>query len=816
MTDLSQLTDQQLDALEAQLAQQQTSRVANLEEMSDEELDQLDAALAGQRGAEPAWQSIMQSGFPLAETGVGIARGIKDVIDTGAYGLAAIGDLLPGEQGFADSVRAQNRAGMGEYEAARGEDAGFDWGRLGGQIIGSAPVAGAAVTQAARIPLLGRAMTATTPAPAAIEGALQVAPKLTMGARALQGGVEGAAATAAISGASDDSLLPGVDENGWHFGQLAVGAGFGAAAAPALSGLSKLAAPAYNAAKDYLGGLSQRASGALDDVSAIRKALETLGEVNLKPSDITVRLKQQANDGLQLDFSRLPEQTRRQLQASGLNELTPQQLQRLADFESLGIKSYTLGDVTRSFPDQQFEREIAKDAAAGGPIRDARLMQNEQLTGAAQRFGDGLGGQAENAYGAGKSVTGALEAKRGQLDEVINRAYTAAREQAGEDAVVDLAPVMNSMRQRKGEFMAGDALGIARGVTQQMRDFGILNADNSLRPVSINEAERVRQFLNSISSGQNARFVGPLKDAVDEAVMKTGRGGIFDDARFARQLKGMTFEEPALVDKLMAFTSRTDRAVDYENVAREIVGRSGINDLKNLKNTLTAPVVGARVDEAVEATGQQSWNDLRAHVFADALEQAFPQRATNEAGARTFSGPAFKKALDKIGNDKLKVLFDEQERAMLGTLTRASIDLTTSVPGAVNNSNSGSAIFNMVQRIYGVAKQPKAAGPVATAVKGVASAVPFAGRVVEVGEGLAATARQSGADALRAKQAAGAADPSQALYDLYSRTGTVAGEAAVNRFLKAIVNPKTAALTPQRNNTGENELLRVDIGRPQR
>jgi hypothetical protein len=792
-------------------------RGPDLSTLTDEQLAALGQQLVAEQDGAPEqppewWQYMMSNGGAVGRAGVGIARGVKDVIDTGAEGLAAIGDLWPGEQGFADAVRADNRGGMADYEQARGPDAGFDWWRLGGQVAGAAPIAGAAVTQAARVPGVARYLTATTPAPAAVEGALQVAPKLTMGARAAQGAIEGLAATGAVSATSDDPLIGSLGADGLQIGQLPTGAAFGAAAAPVLGLAGRAVAPAYNAAKDFVGRFSERATTALDDVSAIRKALETLGEVNLKPSDITVRIQQQgAPDGLQLDFSRLPGQVQRQLSAAGLSELTPQQLQRLADFEALGIKSYTLGDVTRSFADQQFEREVAKDVAAGGPVRDARLAQNQQLTDAATRFGAGLGGQADNAYDAGKSVAGALEGKRRQLDDVINAAYAAAREQAGEQAVVDLAPVMNAMRQRKGEFMAGDALGIARGVTQQLRDFGILNADNSLRPVSINEAENVRQFLNSISTSQNNRFVAPIKDAIDEAVMKTGRGGIFDDARFARQLKGMAFQEPALVEKLMAFTSRTDRAVDYENVAREIVGKSGLNDLKNLKNTLTSPVIGQRVDEGVEATGQQAWNDLRAHVFADALDSAFPTRAPNEAGARVFSGPAFKKALDKIGNDKIKVLFSEDERAMLGTLTRASIDLTTAVPGAVNNSGTSAALFNMVQRIYGTTKPQKQPGVVSTIAKGVVSAIPGGGRAVAVGEGLTATGRQAANDTLRAKQAQAAADPATALYDLYSRTNSVAGEAAVNRLLGRLVNPRTAALTPHRDNAGENELLRVDI-----
>jgi hypothetical protein len=77
------------------------------------------------------------------DIGYGAARGVKDVIDTGAWGLAKGYDLLTGQQqGEAARVQAMNEAGKAEYEAGYGDNTAASMGRMTGNIVATAPIGG--------------------------------------------------------------------------------------------------------------------------------------------------------------------------------------------------------------------------------------------------------------------------------------------------------------------------------------------------------------------------------------------------------------------------------------------------------------------------------------------------------------------------------------------------------------------------------------------------------------------------------------------------------------------------------------------------
>lgn len=112
----------------------------------------------------------------LASIPGGIVRGLKDVIDTGAYGLAKGYDALTGasdptlsslitgqKTGEAERVRQMNEAGKAEFKAAQertGNVVAPTIGRIGGNILATAPMLsfGGAATAAAGLPRLGTAI----------------------------------------------------------------------------------------------------------------------------------------------------------------------------------------------------------------------------------------------------------------------------------------------------------------------------------------------------------------------------------------------------------------------------------------------------------------------------------------------------------------------------------------------------------------------------------------------------------------------------------------------------------------------------------
>lgn len=93
-----------------------------------------------------------------------IGRGYMDV----ARGAEVAGARVGGLQKFADAVAGQNVQEEQQYEAGRGPDAGFDWGRAAGQAAATAPLA---LVPGSELGLAGRgAALARTATSGALQG----------------------------------------------------------------------------------------------------------------------------------------------------------------------------------------------------------------------------------------------------------------------------------------------------------------------------------------------------------------------------------------------------------------------------------------------------------------------------------------------------------------------------------------------------------------------------------------------------------------------------------------------------------------------
>lgn len=174
--------------------------------------EQVQSMVAQSLGNAPAAQAPAQEPSLLGRIGRGVVRGVRDPIDAGAQmlvrGASAIG-LAP--QSEVDRVDQINRDAEQGYQQSRGSSAGtFDPSRLGGQIVGTAP------------------LFALAPA-----GGATLAGRTAMGA---------------VTGAGMGALVEPVDTSKGDFwqqklGQAKSGAIAGAVAAPVTAALSRVIQP---------------------------------------------------------------------------------------------------------------------------------------------------------------------------------------------------------------------------------------------------------------------------------------------------------------------------------------------------------------------------------------------------------------------------------------------------------------------------------------------------------------------------------------------------------------------------------------------
>lgn len=156
----------------------------------------------------------------LSNVGMGAARGVKDVIDTGAHMLASGFDKIAGTK-EGERVQAMNEAGKAEFAQDHGDSTAASIARVGGNIAGTLPVGG----------VLGAGVKSLSAAPAvqAVGNAIASGGFRTGGgvgrvadvvARIVGGGIAGGATAGLVdpenagTGAVIGAALPGVMKGG--------------------------------------------------------------------------------------------------------------------------------------------------------------------------------------------------------------------------------------------------------------------------------------------------------------------------------------------------------------------------------------------------------------------------------------------------------------------------------------------------------------------------------------------------------------------------------------------------------------------------
>lgn len=396
-----------------------------------------------------------------------------------------------------------------------------------------------------------------------------------------------------------------------------------------------------------------------------------------------------------IDWNALGDEVKRNLYESAQKASTglalkPAEAVRNAQANSLPVKvPMSQGNLSQDFAQNQFEAETAKNALAGKPLQELQTSQSNAFRDNFKALQDRIAKAPAGEQDTGKSVVGALEQGRASLKGVVDQAYQAAREDPAIGNQVSMQPVRQWLTENKSVFGTVKELGSAQAELKRLGAMG-----PGTKPLTVENVEQYRQFLNTLRQSPDARvqkFVGDLIDKVDESVMSSGNSDLFKNARFAAALKNATYKDQGIVSKLLDMSSRTDRAVPYEDVWKTTVVNSDINSLKQLKNTLMTGLQSSSV-------GKTAWADMQGQTL-QYLEDAAKSASVGESGAPIFNPNKFAKALDNIGPDKLKVLFGNEAETLYNL--RDVMKSTLRPEGSVNRSNTSSALGNMVQRVLG-------------------------------------------------------------------------------------------------------------------
>lgn len=351
----------------------------------------------------------------------------------------------------------------------------------------------------------------------------------------------------------------------------------------------------------------------------------------------------------------------------------------------------TQGQASREAQQQQFEKEIIKDAEVGRNLRDfgteqtAAVLRNfdvlEEQTGATQTSPEAVG----------EAIVNPIVERVNRAKAQINAAYDAARAAGEMEEAVSTAGLVDYLNQERPSEItapilkaAADRLVAIGGATRA--------EDGTLLPgaASLNDVQILRQSVSADAGDPgtpNSLRAGQIKERID-AMTESAGGDLYKAANKLYREYAQEFKNQSLIRDLIGLKKGTsDRKIALEEVYRKTVQNGSIEDLRRLQDTLAA----------AGESGQQALRELRGAAIRDIREQATRTTSRDETGQQVPSVAGLQRAvraLDKSG--KLELLFGKQGAQTLRDLGEVASDIYTAPPGVVNSSGTAMAVTRLL------------------------------------------------------------------------------------------------------------------------
>lgn len=421
------------------------------------------------------------------------------------------------------------------------------------------------------------------------------------------------------------------------------------------------------------------------------------------------------------------------LQQSALDDLmrlpagsSPEQAARVAQFAQEGIP-YTKGDITQSLPQQAMEARLAESASdpLAQPVRSMRLEQSEKFRGALDEMVGKLGVPERT----GESIKDALSGRKSLMSAEKRALYKSATEQAREIGGVPVVPdnIRAAVPTADLEDLAITAPGAIGSLDKLLVKYGLKDApegaDVAITPLAIDNAERFRKSLNAIERGDTTGAAKvatmPIKEALDAELdlMVDAAGssipiGLLESLQKAR---GVTreikteFSPQSMAGRLIDVKrDGVTPVVEASTVSRRLLGPAGtVEDMKRTMQSL------AKSGDK----GKQAIGDLQATAIMDIMEAAFGATSRKIDGVPTLGPAAFQKALKKIGDPKLNILFSNNKDALSRLKNLGKIAGNIQAQAGAIPKGSASVILDSLNKM---------------GIMGISSKIPGAGLLLDV------------------------------------------------------------------------------------
>lgn len=372
--------------------------------------------------------------------------------------------------------------------------------------------------------------------------------------------------------------------------------------------------------------------------------------------------------------------------SKGFDKLDPKAVERQGKLNSLPkpITTATKGQLTRD-PLQQRTEQLLKSTTSGNELRQMDVDSNKALLDNLDILKKGTGGKTETDLQAGRSAQGALREGYAKAQQNVSKLYKVA-----EDAGELQGPVKsNKLIEYAKNHIDPQQIPY---VTSRLKALNAFDHPAGDFQMSLKELETIRQAAVAAgkSGGTPAHYASEVKGIIDD-IEKGAGGKAFQAARKARAAVGEEYERTGAISRLVQNKKMSpDRATALEDTWQRTIKSGSLEDLQKVKTSLLK-----------SPNGKQAWDDLRGNTIDYIKSKATGGKAglTNEGGDLNATWSGIKRAVDDIGQDKLKEMFGEKVTKQINDIVDAAQILKTEPPTGVKGSPTIDKLMTLLDKI---------------------------------------------------------------------------------------------------------------------
>jgi hypothetical protein len=166
----------------------------------------------------------------------------------------------------------------------------------------------------------------------------------------------------------------------------------------------------------------------------------------------------------------------------------------------------------------------------------------------------GTFGLDENTlYNRGKAQAKPFDEFKTVLKDEMNKSYDAAKLKSNNLPSVKLDS-LDEVLKKNSNFSVNDKFkSLRNGVIDHLKEENILNKDGSLNPITVNQAEDLRKYINSNWDNEKSGLIHKLVDSIDNDVTLIAGEDVYKKSRAIREKIANLLDDPKGISKIMDF-----------------------------------------------------------------------------------------------------------------------------------------------------------------------------------------------------------------------------------------------------------------------